>query len=390
MLAASCAEFVDVATLLMDEDLILDPKEQKRREHRIGMVAFRRKRKAKQSALREERCRLEDQLKQIEATVRAAASRTSAAACEPPTTQDKLHELVVEIDALRQQNVAIQKHIKVHREFQQVLEDLDFSQQDEEFILPVIDELSGWRVSFPDGEPSFHFHPFTRQDFDSTVDLCSVDVSSSPCAVNLAREFLGWNVCHATATSVENNGSLVAKARFTKRIHCSVEIANEAMRKERRDEWPIIITPMKWGGSSSGRATTLVLQQFDNNTSVLVTNIHGRVNLRYICLAHRHRWRTPGVDGKRTVTYTMVIADSEANKRSRTAEANEDEVEWVTEGGTQLTITEVDDGTIDVAYDHWGVCQGNLHAQYLFVQWAHYALCWEQMVVPSRLLSEQA
>ncbi|ETM54121.1 hypothetical protein L914_02496, partial [Phytophthora nicotianae] len=88
--------------------------------------------------------------------------------------------------------------------------------------------------------------------------------------------------------------------------------------------------------------------------------------------------------GKRVITYTMRVADSDSNKRSRLAEA--DEVQWITEGGAQLTIAEVDGRTVDVVYDHWGGCESELHAQYLFVQWAHYALRWEQMVLPSNLL----
>ncbi|ETP27904.1 hypothetical protein F442_22811 [Phytophthora nicotianae P10297] len=83
----------------------------------------------------------------------------------------------------------------------------------------------------------------------------------------------------------------------------------------------------------------------------------------------------------------MVITDSESNKRSRSTETNLDKVEWVTEGGANLTLTETHDDTVAVVYDHWGGSQGTLHAKYLFVQWAHYALRWEQMVTSRRLLN---
>ncbi|ETO75166.1 hypothetical protein F444_09201 [Phytophthora nicotianae P1976] len=379
MLALNTVDFADVADIVSDTWALEDKEEQKRRLHRIEMVKFRRKRKAKQDDLRGECRRLEKHAKQVAASVRALASRNAGSS----TRVNILRELFVEIEDLRQQNGALRKQVSLHTAFKQVLieAEQDNAQQDES-LLPSTDEHSGWRVRFPSGEPSFYFHPFTRDAFDSIMDACTSSLEAEP-TVNLGGEFLGWNVLQATASSTVEDHSLVAKSRFTKRIRCSLLEVDDVMSKEDRNSWPLIVTPMDWSGVM-GRASVQVLQEFDDNTCVLVHNAQGSINLRYICLVRRHRWTER--EGKRVITYTMRVADSDSNKRSRLAEADEDEVQWITEGGTQLTIAEVDGRTVDVVYDHWGGCESELHAQYLFVQWAHYALRWEQMVLPSNLL----
>ncbi|KAG6945848.1 hypothetical protein JG688_00016348 [Phytophthora aleatoria] len=382
MLTLTTVDFADVADIVSDAWAVEGKDEQKRRRHRIEMVKFRRKRKAKQEDLRGEYRRLEKHAKEVTATVRAFASCSRRA--EPKTRAALLRGLFVEIEDLRQQNGALRKQVGLHRDYTQVLLEAEQANaQEDESVLPPTDELSGWRVRFPSGGPSFHFHPFAREPFDSVMDSCTSSLASEPPTVNLGGEFLGWNVLHATVTSTVDDHSLVAKSRFTKRIRRSLLEVDEVMSKEDRNSWPVIVTPMNWSGIT-GRASVQVLQEFDDNTCVLVHNAQGSTNLRYICLVRRHRWTE--LDGKPVITYTMRIADSEANKRSRTAEADEDEVQWVMEGGAQLTIAEVDDGSVDVVYDHWGGCESALHAQYLFVQWAHYALHWEQMVLPSNLL----
>ncbi|KAL4158942.1 hypothetical protein PRNP1_004716 [Phytophthora ramorum] len=363
-------------------------KEQKRRRHSVDMVAFRRNRKQKQSGLRSEYRRLEGQVKRISAKVRVAAACSRSGSTKPKFMVDTLRELMVEIEGLRHQNIALRNHIGLHSEFLQLLHEANQPQDEQnESILPCIEEQSGRRVHFPGGEPSFYYHPFTRGMFDNTMDSCASQLSPTALPGSGVGEFLGWNVRQATLASGLGCQYLVAKARFSKRVQCSLREAFETMKRERIDSWPVIVTPMNWSSSSSD-VSTIVLQRFDDNTSVLVRSVQGEVNLRYVCLVQRSCWTER--DGKRVITYGMVIADSEANKRNRSVETDTGEVEWIPEGGAHLTLTEVDDKTIDVVYDHWGGCQGTLHAQYLFVQWAHYAFRWEQMVVPSRLLHSEA
>ncbi|KAG2784960.1 hypothetical protein Pcac1_g5210 [Phytophthora cactorum] len=357
----------------------------RRRQHSADMVAFRRNKKAKQQALHGEKRRLDEIVKQLEDNLRNAAAVCSTDEnAKPQSTRDTLRQLVVEIEALRKQNIALRQHIGLHVTFQQVLVET-WQPEPDELILPITVE-PGWRVDFPNDEPSFHFYPFTHSHFNALVDSCLTELTTTPPRVSLAGEFLGWNVHHATVCSNSGDHSLVARARFTKRVRCSLREAFGAMAEEERDSWPMIVTPLDWSGVSKRGASTVVLQQFNENTCVLVHNVtgHDGVNMRYICLSERSRYTER--NGHRLITYTMVIADSKSNKRSRLAEMDLDDVEWITEGGSNLTLTEVDDSTIDVVYDHWGGCQGSLHAKYLFVQWTHYAFRWEQMVASTRLL----
>ncbi|OWY98350.1 hypothetical protein PHMEG_00030905 [Phytophthora megakarya] len=362
-----------------------DKKEQKRRRHRIEMVQFRRKKKAKQESLREECNRLQKLVKQAIASVRSLAAANVQSADITPTAHT-MCGVLVEIEDLRIQNAALRKEIDVFRNYVHGLEGMvatEDTQKGESILPPTIDELCSWRVRFPNGEPSFHFHPFTRDIFDVTMNSCYASLLRNHPTVNFGSDFLGWNVHHETVASTSDNQSLVAKSRFTKRIRSSLLAVDEIMAKEEIDSWPVIVAPMDWG-ITLGRISTHILQEFEDNSLVLVRNVQGSVHFRYICFVQRHRWTERG--GKRVITYTMTIADSPANRRNRWAEKNDDEVQWITEGGSQLAIVEVDEDAVDVVYDHWGGCDSSLHAQYLSVLWAQYALRWEQMVVPSNLL----
>ncbi|KAE9068062.1 hypothetical protein PF005_g27723 [Phytophthora fragariae] len=283
---------------------------------------------------------------------RKGAAASNCTKTHQPLTL-RLHQFAVEIEALRKEKLELRKQLALHTSFHKVLLSTSTNQPDEGgSILPTNDAAPDWRVYFPGGEPSFHFYPFTRSDFDAVVDSCASELTYKYSATNRAGDF----------------------------------IAFEAMNHEEINSWPLIVMQMNWSGVSSSGASTVLLQQFDDNTFVLVHNVRSDFNLRYLCVVHRSRWTER--DGKRAVTYAMVIADSEANKRSRLAEANDDEVKWVEEGGAHLTFIEAEDNSIDVVYEHWGSCEDTLHARYLFVQWANYALRWEQMVLSSKLLVE--
>ncbi|GMF37100.1 unnamed protein product [Phytophthora lilii] len=236
----------------------------------------------KNANLQNEFRRLNKQVKLLVTSVKVAAacSSTVEPTKSPPMT-NTMRELLVEVEDLRMQNIALQKEISLHHIYQKVVQEGPPGHEDDEPILPTNDQ-SGW---------------------------------------------------------------------------C--------------------------GSAALGGASTVVLQEFDENSSVLVRNVNGTVNLRYVCFAHRSRWTEEM--GKRVISYAMVISDSEANKPSRSTESNESEVHWRTEGGVHLMLTEVDDNNIDVVYNHWGECDSGLHAQYLFVQWAHYASRLGQMVEPSNL-----
>ncbi|KAG7397080.1 hypothetical protein PHYBOEH_001294 [Phytophthora boehmeriae] len=91
-------------------------------------------------------------------------------------------------------------------------------------------------------------------------------------------------------------------------------------------------------------------------------------------------------DGRRVDTYTLLVEDSEANKRHREAEGPQQNVQWITEGKTYMTLTEIDDTTIDVVYDQSAEWLYELRGQVPYIDWIRYAVQVEQLVVPTGLL----
>ncbi|KAG6958602.1 hypothetical protein JG688_00010437, partial [Phytophthora aleatoria] len=70
---------------------------------------------------------------------------------------------------------------------------------------------SGWRVHFPNGEPSFYFSPFTRSEYDLSFDVCGDRMASDLPFSSINCRLFGWNVCHAslhtTICSLPTQGS---------------------------------------------------------------------------------------------------------------------------------------------------------------------------------------
>lgn len=303
-----------------------DRRENKRQKHCASMVAFRKKKKGRFNQLVMEHRQLELMMKRIISHVRVAAASNST--MDAITTSSCLRDLVVEKEALRKQNAALLQKVKQHETLQRIMVESSYL-EDEEALLPV-DETSGWRVHFEDGAPSFHFHPFTRNDFDNAMTQASTNVSNAPASMQMVGHFLGWNVQHVTGPSTSTPTALLARSRFTKRVPCSIQLAFQAMLTEDRNSWPVVVSPINWARRFGGVCTQL-LQAFDENSCIIVSNIHHDGHLRYFCLCERSKWTTRG--GQRAVTYTMTIADSKANERSRSVESMRDGVEWVREAG---------------------------------------------------------
>ncbi|OWY95783.1 hypothetical protein PHMEG_00034129 [Phytophthora megakarya] len=242
----------------------------------------------------------------------------------------------------------------------------------------------GWRVHFPNGEPSFFFHPFTREAYDGMLKRCDDHLAENPPHIQVVDSLFGWTVHHAPLTRRTADNSLVAHARFSRRVNCSLTDADNAFHTLDIDAWPIIATPP--GHVQVERTHCQILQEFDSDAFVLVRNIPGPLNFRYVHLARRLFRKQ--ANGEPTITYATVIADSEANTRNRAAEEPQPNVHWLQEGGTYIKLAQVDDTTIDVTYDHWSSCSDELHARHLFIQWAEYAVKMQQWVQPTRILSE--
>ncbi|KAL4106515.1 hypothetical protein PRIC1_004566 [Phytophthora ramorum] len=243
----------------------------------------------------------------------------------------------------------------------------------------------GRRVHFVNGEPSFYFHPFTRSEYDAVLKRCDKTLAFEPPQIEVAGALFGWTVHHAPLTRRADD-SIVAHARFTRRVHCSLDDADKMLHTLDIDAWPLVFTPPTWESHQREQTCCQILQEFDTDAYVLVRDILGPLHFRYINLARRSLTKEQP-DGRRMATYATVITDSEANARCRAAEQAELYIHWVQEGGTYIKFTEIDENTVDVSYDHWSSCHDELHARHLFVGWAQFAIQIQQWVVPSHLLT---
>ncbi|KAG7397087.1 hypothetical protein PHYBOEH_001301 [Phytophthora boehmeriae] len=238
---------------------------------------------------------------------------------------------------------------------------------------------AGWRVHFSNGAPSFYFDPFTRDDIDAMVMNCLETNVANPPYVMPAGTLFDWKVSYAPLVRRAQDNELIARAKLTTRAQLSVEDADAMLIHADINSWPFIVTPMDWTPDLRDGVSRQVLQQFNKEAHVMVCDIPGEVRFRYIHTARRSTWVDE--NGKQTVAFVTVITDSDANRRNRAAEQYQNEVHWVCEGGTIVKFTEVDDTSIEVAYDHWASCQSERHAHQLFAQWGEFSSRWSQTVM---------
>ncbi|KAJ8520139.1 hypothetical protein ON010_g17992 [Phytophthora cinnamomi] len=141
----------------------------------------------------------------------------------------------------------------------------------------------------------------------------------------------------------------------------SLETAAAVLLNADAKLWPVVVSASSWGLSQTGEVYCHALQSFSTEARVLVCNIPGNVNFRYIALAQHTSERIP--DGKCVGKFSIILADSKENARTREVEGPREDVRWVLEGGTHVTITEVGDNVVDVVYDHWAGCASEFYGR---------------------------
>ncbi|KAL3670331.1 hypothetical protein V7S43_004642 [Phytophthora oleae] len=378
----SVSDFMDLLGELSSLEMgTNDRKELKKARHRQEMIEYRLNKKNKQNKLLTEHRRLERDMKAL------VDAMKDTAACSGGGRPNPLQELVVERDALRKENIALQEELKRYEKFKTVVLEVsqDPMKREESNLLATGDP--GWRVDIDgEGGTSFYFNPFTREQVDEEMKRFEAELTGGVASLSMAGTFFGWKVYRAPlVASVLDSSRLIARTRVTKRLRCSLDVHTEMSYTKQKDISPMIVTPIGWGLHHRGKASTQVLQEFDQDSIVFVHNIPGpEKNLRYIFQARRTQWKL--LDGRRKLTASLAIIDSDANRRSRDAGNSQDRVEWATEGGIQVSITEIDEDSIDVTCDHWASCESTLHAEYIMIQWTQFAVWWEQLTVPSNLL----
>ncbi|KAG6617710.1 uncharacterized protein IUM83_09547 [Phytophthora cinnamomi] len=94
---------------------------QRKELHRIAMIEFRLNKKHKRKEMQSEHRRLERTMKDLMASVRAAAARVSSGVISPSSKTTALRELVVTKEFLQKQNAALKEEIKRHEKFRTIV-----------------------------------------------------------------------------------------------------------------------------------------------------------------------------------------------------------------------------------------------------------------------------
>ncbi|OWZ00914.1 hypothetical protein PHMEG_00027794 [Phytophthora megakarya] len=342
------------------------------------MVAFRLRKKEGFTLLRREHSRLERALKRQLAVMQRELSATQG----EQGMMSLIRMLIMEKEYLRTQNIALGQVIDNHEAFQKVL--AGGMGESERLLLSV---SKGWWVHFSDNAPSFYYHPISLEEVKTAANPLDPEFAPDLSAKCMTGAFLGWIVHRELTSSKEiwRNTLLTSRVRYTKRVNCSIDMAIQASIERERELRPILVTPIGWSYTQYDKVSTQVLQEIDPQCRVLVHNVPGPTNTRYTFLTRTEQWELSGE--RRKMGFSMMIYDSKENQLNRDVKGKQQGVEWATEGWAYFTLTEVDDSTIDVVYDHSVRCQNKIHADCLMVQWTQYVVQWEQVVTACSLLS---
>ncbi|KAG4036677.1 hypothetical protein PC123_g27754, partial [Phytophthora cactorum] len=225
-------------------------------------------------------------------------------------------------------------------------EDRSHLQDPRDVNRPTNDRGGGWWVHFTDGSPPFYFYPFSREVADESDPFSPKRARNWP-AESPIGTFMGWNL-HQTKLVRDGNLPLL-RVKLSKQFQCSIEDVYNVTCNQRNVCRPALAVAKYW---KFNQRYEVVLQVF------------------------KAQWELPG--GKRKMCFSMTAVDSEDNQRSRDAASLQENVEWLTEGGVMLTLTETDGGDVDAVYEQWAPYESEAQAASLLIQWTQFVIRWEQ------------
>lgn len=371
--------------------------EWKRMQRRETLLRFRVSKKQQSAEMRCERDQLEREVKR-----RLAALQESSVDKAGSDSTVAVYRLALESEALRNENVEMHQKLQQLKRLSSLVQErlMDANDSPTEHSVDVNvykasqtsvwvscrqENEPGWRVYFPNGEPSFHFHQLTRDEFDAIYKASVEDefmAISQP--VHPVGTLFSWTVYHAPLTRNPQDLTLVAHAKFSMRVWFSLDDVDGLVLRSDLKWLPLIVVPLGWNDKRCEAVSTQVLQEFETDAYIMVCNIPGEIHLRYLQLVRRVSQRLQ--TGKRSVTYAMTIANSRANSRARAAEEPQLDVVWAHGGANVLIVTEVDGKTVDLTFEFKANARDELHARHLFIYWAQFVCRWSERIVPSRLI----
>ncbi|KAL3667865.1 hypothetical protein V7S43_007415 [Phytophthora oleae] len=376
--------------------------EWRKKQRCATLVRFRVSKKKKFSDMCSKRDHLGILVKQRLATLKTTASIELEDKSSLKNTRNEVCLLALENDALRTENREMYDKLQVLKRTWSLLHEALMGMsgvQNESSIASNLYEASeksqwvshqrpnesGWRVFFPNCEPSFYFHPLTREEFD-TIYQTSTDELQLRCEhVEPVGRLFSWTVHHAPSVGGISDSSRVACARFTLRAGCSLQDLDDLVLQSELKWLPLVVIPPSWNTRHRDAVSSQVLQKFETDAYIMVSNIPGATHLRYLHLVRRLPRRS--FDGRRSITYTMAIVDTCDNARSGVAEEPQLDVDWAKGGSNTLIVTEVDGETVDVEFEFIAACRDQLLVEQHYVYWAQFVCRWSERIFPPKLLN---
>ncbi|ETN09805.1 hypothetical protein PPTG_11394 [Phytophthora nicotianae INRA-310] len=357
---------------------------------RRRMVRWRNERKEELTTIRDEIQRLEGVLEKLLHTTQARLDELS-----PESTSAALYKVTIERAALQRENQQLHEEIRLQLDVENKLKretDKFLSERQEESTvartsMQLAQDIEGWWVEFPNGEPPFFFSPLSKEEYLGKLKQREIESAERHLYTTSIGNLLGWTVDYVPPFQLAS-GTTMAHARFSKQLRCSLTEAIDTLIKLYPSWWPMVISPRSWGREQRGDFYCRPLQSFaiDDliDDHVVVCNIPGNVHLRYIAVVQNSLTKMP--NGRLVARHCIMIVDTDANARIREAEGPQDDVQWVLEGGESCIFTEVGENTINVVYDQWAECLSEAHGRELYVDWIRFPIRLERFIEPARML----
>lgn len=401
-----------------------DEKEWKREQHRENMVYFRLKKKEQRMQMKTQHRMLEAQLKQKLAIQRAAAARGARLAAATWSAnhsgrvggaavidksfsmqplQQSVTDLVTEREALRNENLALEKQLNEYAKLQTMIQkEGELLSSDDEVEQHRVGESApssspqtqlrggqqqekGSFVSLEGGGPAFYYEPLTTLECQHTLRRYRQQFATDNGKFTAGHMF-GWKL-ERCLEKHEATGAFFSRVWYTKRIHCPNGNAAALMDKLNADSWNVLVTPELYRRIHRQDYVSKTLQCMSDDSFVMIRNYFEpafNINIRYLNLVTR--CEEVNAAGQRVINQYLLIPDSTSNRLAREADPRAD-VKWVVEGGAYMSLVQVDDETVDVVYDHFAFCLNQQQADYLMIDWGNIVIRWEQMVHPARMLT---
>lgn len=286
-----------------DSATVEDKKQRKQRLHREEMAQFRLRKKLAESKLRTQHVQLEREMERCLVNWKQESANTSnnkMQSCIGEQEEEvqvdvklqiQLRNLVLQGEALRVENATLREAVAKHGKLQQVV----YSEADRVLEGDGGDSVlggGGWRVKFADGEASFHFHPFTKEQCAANVQRYDRVMIATEAFVEVGT-LLGWRVERVPLVPHTNGKWMVTRVRFSKQIHCAAGASDATMDTLAAESWPVLTTPELSPRVHRANSTSLKLQELDEeDTAVVVSNTpqYSRgMHLRHLTMIHRRR-----------------------------------------------------------------------------------------------------